>query len=103
MPASDRRAFRGTFSPHVCFHFPLQLGGESAQSQQVTVCRQVAGRAKRVVMLSGTPSLSKPFDLFNQASGIYIFYQSESISIFFSVRIHNNKIFKINTTHGFHS
>ncbi|CAM9678936.1 unnamed protein product, partial [Ectocarpus sp. 12 AP-2014] len=46
------------------------LGGESAQSQQVTVCRQVAGRAKRVVMLSGTPSLSKPFDLFNQVEAL---------------------------------
>ncbi|CAN0018881.1 unnamed protein product, partial [Ectocarpus sp. 8 AP-2014] len=42
----------------------------SAQSQQVTVCRQVAGRAKRVVMLSGTPSLSKPFDLFNQVEAL---------------------------------
>lgn len=45
-----------------------QLGDDRAQSQQVTVCMEVAKRAERVVMLSGTPSMSKPFDLFNQVS-----------------------------------
>lgn len=48
------------------FRALLKLGEEQAQAQQVTVCLKVAQRAKRVVMLSGTPSLSKPFDLFNQ-------------------------------------
>ncbi|CAM9093811.1 unnamed protein product, partial [Hapterophycus canaliculatus] len=47
-----------------------KLGEEHAQAQQVTVCLKVAQRAKRVVMLSGTPSLSKPFDLFNQVEAI---------------------------------
>lgn len=50
----------------ILFYTPLKLGEEHAQAQQVTVCMKVARRAKRVVMLSGTPSLSKPFDLFNQ-------------------------------------
>lgn len=90
--ASDGPAFRGTFSPPVCFGFPLQLGGESAQSQQVTVCRQVAGRAKRVVMLSGTPSLSKPFDLFNQASGIVLFFPQRERPPFPPPSPSNNKI-----------
>lgn len=42
------------------------MGEESKQAKQVKVCLDVAKRAKRVVMLSGTPSLSKPFQIFNQ-------------------------------------
>lgn len=55
---------------HVCWWWwwSCQLGDERTQAQQVTVCVDLAKRADRVVMLSGTPSLSKPFDLFNQAS-----------------------------------
>lgn len=44
----------------------LQLGDERLQAQQVSVCVDVAKRAKRVVMVSGTPALSKPFEIFNQ-------------------------------------
>lgn len=43
-----------------------QLGDERLQAQQVSVCVDVAKRAKRVVMVSGTPAMSKPFEIFNQ-------------------------------------
>ncbi|CAM9141340.1 unnamed protein product, partial [Sphacelaria rigidula] len=46
------------------------LGDESAQSQQVNVCLGVVAKATRAVLLSGTPSLSKPFDLFNQVEAL---------------------------------
>eukprot|EP00752_Nemacystus_decipiens_P010050 g8960.t1 len=47
-----------------------RLGDVSKQAQQVKVCLDVAKRAKRVVMLSGTPSLSKPFQIFNQVAAL---------------------------------
>ncbi|CAM9154072.1 unnamed protein product, partial [Choristocarpus tenellus] len=42
----------------------------SGQPLQVKTCLSVASKAKRVVMLSGTPSLSKPFDMFNQVDAL---------------------------------
>lgn len=34
--------------------------------QQTKVCLALGRRAKRVVLLTGTPCLCRPFDLFNQ-------------------------------------
>lgn len=37
---------------------------------QLQACCNAASRAKRAIMLSGTPSLSRPFDLYRQVGGM---------------------------------
>lgn len=41
---------------------------DGLQPQLLQTCVAVARRARRCILLTGTPSLSRPFDLFRQVS-----------------------------------
>ena len=44
----------------------MRANGHAPDARHTEAVAAAAGRAQRVILLSGTPSLSKPFDLFRQ-------------------------------------
>lgn len=48
----------------------LTTSRSNKDPQQTKVCLALGRRAKRVVLLTGTPCLCRPFDLFNQVRPI---------------------------------
>jgi hypothetical protein len=46
----------------------LRVTSSHGESQRVECCRELAERAEHVLLLSGTPSLLRPFDLYHQVA-----------------------------------
>ena len=51
-------------------HYLRTTGGKDKDAKTTESAVLAAKRAKRVIMLSGTPSLSRPFDLFRQVLNV---------------------------------
>jgi hypothetical protein len=46
----------------------LRTGRKQGETMQTKAALRVGLHSRRVVLLSGTPTITKPFDLFNQAA-----------------------------------
>jgi SNF2 family DNA or RNA helicase len=52
-------------------HFLTTKQSKTLDSPLVVTCLEVIRKSKRAILLSGTPSLSRPFDIFNQVISQY--------------------------------